>query len=108
MNYKEVLLNEAKKMPLLCRRDGNWDLKFRFEDGKAVVYYIAKDPSQCNSGHFGDIAHIRCLMRTETADGLPVLDENSLTHEGRLLIEANGNQVLYEKLLSEKRKSDVV
>ena len=106
MNYKEALLNEAKKMPLLCRRDGNWDLKFRFEDGKAVVYYIAKDPSQCNSGHFGDVAHIKRLMRTETADGLPVLDEGSLTFEGRLLLEANGSEVLYEKLLGEKSKSN--
>lgn len=106
MNYKEVLLNESKKMPLLCHRDGNWNLKFRFEDGKAVVYYIAKDPSQCNSGHFGDVAHIRRLMRSQTKDDCPMLDEGSLTFEGRLLLEANGSEVLYEKLLNKKSKSN--
>ena len=63
MNYKETLLNEAKKMPLLCRKSSNWELRFRFEDGKAIVYRIAKDPTQCNSGYVVVQQIKRCCIR---------------------------------------------
>lgn len=101
MNYVTELLNAAVTMePLLKNEEGNWEHRFCFLDGKAGVYYIAKDPSQCHSGYFGDVAHIKRLTRTLTVHGTPVLDENNLTDKGKLLLQANGDQILYEKLLN--------
>ena len=101
MTSQERYQEQAKKMTLLNTEDGNWNLKFRFENGKAIIYYIAKDPTQCHSGYFGDIAHIKRLMRTKMVDGDPMFDASTLTFEGRLLVEANGIQELYEKLLKQ-------
>ena len=102
MTYTELLLEAAKRMELLNHEEGNWDHKFRFENGKAIIYYIAKDPTQCGSGYFGDVAHIKRLIRSQTVNGDPMFDENSLTYKGHLLLKANGDQESYEKLLNEQ------
>lgn len=100
MNFSEALLKAAPKMePLLKIDNENWYLRFQFVDGKAAVYFIAKDPSQCGSGYFGDAAHIRHLTRKQTRSGNPLLDENNLTAKGKLLLQANGDQQHYEKLV---------
>lgn len=102
MTYSESLIEASKTMTLLNNESGNWMHKFCFEDGKAVIYYIAKDTSQCGSGYFGDVKHIKRLIRLKTVNGNPLFDESSLTAEGHLLLEANGDQALYEKLLIEQ------
>ena len=111
MTYTEALLKAAKKMELLNyegEEEHNWDHKFQFVDGKAIIYYIARDPSQCHSGYFGDVPYIKCLMRSKTIHGNPMFDESSLTDKGRLLIEANGDQTAYEKLLIDHSMHDVM
>ena len=62
-----------KKGTLLLKADGNWDY-YLYNN---TVYSIATD-EQCDDGYFGDITHIRKLVKNGVLTGMMTSTGNEL------------------------------
>lgn len=78
-----TIRKDGKNLHKITESVGNWDI---YTDGK-YMYSIAKPGSQANDSQYGDIRHIRRMIREGH------IERSELTRLGRHLLRAEGMKI---------------